>query len=77
MKSLKRRYDKLVKKVIAIDTSRLVKKANYSAKMKDIEDKMPIITNLVTTVALNNVENKIPEVSSLVKKAEYETKKIS
>ena len=77
MKSLKRRYDKLVKKVIAIDTSRLVKKANYSAKMKDIEDEMPIITNLVTTVALNNVENKIPEVSSLVKKAEYETKKIS
>ena len=45
--------------------------------MKDIEDKIPIITNLVTTVALNNVENKIPEVSSLVKKAEYETKKIS
>ena len=45
--------------------------------MKDIEDKMPIITNLVTTVALNNVENKIREVSSLVKKAEYETKKIS
>ena len=67
----------MVKKVIAIDTSRLVKKANYGAKMKDIEDKMPIITNLVTTVALNNVENKIPEVSSLVKKAEYETKKIS
>ena len=64
----------MVKKVIAIDTSRLVKKANYSAKM---EDRMPIITNLVTTVALNNVENKIPEVSSLVKKAEYETKKIS
>ena len=68
----------------------VVKTDIYRAKMKDIADKIPditnlaantpntkinkitnkipSITNLTTTAALTNVENKIPNVSDLVKK---------
>ena len=35
---------------------------------------MPSITGLATTSALTAVENKIPDVSSLVKKTDYNTK---
>ena len=35
---------------------------------------MPSITNLATTAALTDVDNKIPNVSNLVKKADYNTK---
>ena len=61
---------KLVKKSDAIDTSRLVNKTNYNAKIKEIEDKILIITNLATTVALTAVEKMIPNVSTLVEKAD-------
>ena len=46
----------------------LLKKTDYNAKIKDIEDKIPSVTNLATTAALNSVKNKIPNVSNLVKK---------
>ena len=36
--------------------------------------KIPNITNLATITALTAVENKIPNVSNLVKKADYNTK---
>ena len=62
--------DKLVKKSDAIDTSRLVNKANYNAKIKEIEDKILIITNLTTTVALTAVDKMTPNVSTLVEKAD-------
>ena len=39
-----------------------------------MEDKIPSVTNLVTTAALASVENKIPNVSDLVKKADYDEK---
>ena len=61
---------KLVKKSDAIDTSRLVNKTNYNAKIKEIEDKILIITNLATTVALTAVEKMIPNVSTLVENAD-------
>ena len=35
---------------------------------------MSSITNLVNTTALSAVENKIPNVSTLVKKADYDDK---
>ena len=35
---------------------------------------MPSITGLATTSALTIVENKIPSISSLVKKTDYDTK---
>ena len=36
--------------------------------------KIPSITNLATTTALTAIENKIPNVSNLVKKTDYNTK---
>ena len=36
--------------------------------------KIPSITNLATTTALAAIENKIPNVSNLVKKTDYNTK---
>ena len=87
--------DKLVKKVNAVDTSKLVNKTDYNDKIKDIVDKTPNIINwaptaafnakvkevqgkipsiagLATTTALTAVENKIPNVSDLVEKADYD-----
>ena len=57
----------MIKKVNAIDTSELFfKKKQRCAK--------PCVTNLVTTVALTSVDNKIPNVSDLVKNADYDAK---
>ena len=64
----------MVKKAIAVDTIGLVKRTDYNAKNKDIEDKVPDNTNLATTVALTAVEDKIPNTGDLVKKADYDTK---
>ena len=46
----------------------LLKKDVYNAKIKNIEDTIPDITNLATTSALTIAENKITNVSNLVKK---------
>ena len=50
------------------DTSGLVKKTDYNAKITEIEGKFPDISNLVTKNALNIVENKIPNISALATK---------
>ena len=54
-------------------TIRLVKNTDYSAKISEIENKIPSISGIATNVALIAVENKIPDVSSLVKKTDYNT----
>ena len=41
---------------------------DYNAKITGIEGKIPIIGGLATTSGLTTVENKIPNVSNLVKK---------
>ena len=41
-----------------------------------LKSKIPNITNLVSTTALTAVENKLPNFSILVKKADYNTKKL-
>ena len=64
----------MVKKVRAINTTRHVNKTGYKAKIKDIDDKIPSITNLAISAALSTVKNKIPDVSILVKKADYNEK---
>ena len=64
----------MVKKVNASDTSKLVNKTHYDAKIKDIEDKIPSITNSATTTALPDVKNKIPNINTLVKEADYDAK---
>ena len=47
---------------------------NTSGKITEIEGKIPSISRLATNSALNAVENKIPDTSSLVKKTDYNTK---
>ena len=49
-------------------TSGIVKKTDYHAKITEIESKILRICGLATTSALTAVENKIPNVSNLVKK---------
>ena len=49
----------------------VVKQTDYNAKIAEIENKIPGISNLATQTALNTVENKIPDTSSLVKKTDY------
>ena len=58
----------MFKKVSAIDASKLVNKTDFDAKIRDTEGKIPSITGLATTAALTAVEDKIPNVSDLVKK---------
>ena len=54
------------------DTSELVKKTDYNANITVIEGKIPSISGLTTNAALtaikSDLENKIPNISSLVKK---------
>ena len=52
----------------------LLKKKDYNAKIREKENKIPSISGLTTTSALTEVENIIPDVGSLVKKAEYHAK---
>ena len=42
-----------------------------------IEDKIPSINDLATTAALTAAENKIPSVSGLVKKKDYNEKNVT
>ena len=50
------------------DFSGLVKKTDFNSKISEVEDKIFSITGLATGSALATVENKLPNVSNLVKK---------
>ena len=59
------------------DTNSLVNKTDYSFKITKMEGKMPSSSDLtsISGSALTAVENKIPNISSLVKKkTDYNTK---
>ena len=43
-------------------------KVIQKAKLTELENKIPDVSNLATRTALTAVENEIPDVSSLVKK---------
>ena len=60
----------LEKKIL--DTGGLVEKSDYNAKITEIESKIPSIIDLVTSAALNAVENKISNVSNLLKNRDYD-----
>ena len=51
----------------------LATNASLNAKINKVKGEIPNITNLATTTALTAVENKIPNVSNLVKKTDYNT----
>ena len=74
-------YDKLVKKVNDIDTTGFALKAKYDTdkpelekKISNAEGKIASISDLVTNAPLTAVENRIPDVSNLVKRTDYNTK---
>ena len=46
----------------------MVKKTDFNAKVTEIDGKIPSISGLATNSALTAAENKIPDVSSLVKR---------
>ena len=50
-------------------TTALVKKTDYNGKITEIEGKISSISGLATNTALTAVENKIPNISSLVKES--------
>ena len=59
--------DELAKNLNVIFTCGLVKNTNQVTKVTDIEGKIPSITGLAITAALNVVRNEIPNVSDVVK----------
>ena len=61
-------HDQLIKKVNAVFTSKLVNNTYYNAMIKDIENKKASIFNLATIVARDALENKLWNVTDLVKK---------
>ena len=88
LSNLKTKVDKLdVDKLVPvpIDLSKLsnvvkkdlVKKTEYSAKIKNIEDKIPDISNLATKINLNTktneVKNEIPSINGLATSSELAT----
>ena len=81
--ALKTKYEKDVSdfedKISKIDKKYLMlvawlKKPDYSSKITELGNKIPSITGLATNSALTAVENKIPDVGSLAKKSNYNTK---
>ena len=48
--------------------------SNDSTKISEIESRIPSISGLATNSAQTTFENKIPDVSSLVKKTDYDAK---
>ena len=56
------------------DITNLTATANLNAKINEIKSKRLRITSFATTTALIAVENEIPDVSTLFKKADYDTK---
>ena len=52
----------------------VLKKTDYNAKITEIENKIPDISNLATKTALNTIEKRIPDTSGLVKKTDYNAK---
>ena len=67
-------YDELVKTFIIIIIGRLLKNTYYDNRITELEGKMPNISGLAPTSAFNSVENKAPNVSDLLKKADYDRK---
>ena len=51
----------------------VVKKTDYNAKIAEIENKIPDISNLATKTALTTVENKIPDINNLATKTALTT----
>ena len=69
---VKKIYVMLRSKILHIRN--LATNTTLNAKINEIKNKIPSITNLAATAALTTVENKIPNVSDLVKKENHDVK---
>ena len=58
-------YDKLVANVDNINTSDFVLKTKYRNDKTELENKIPVASNLVKKKKLTELENKIPDISNL------------
>ena len=56
------------------DITNSATKTTLNAKMNEVKAEIPNINNLAATITLTTVENKISDISNLVKKADYDTK---
>ena len=61
-------YDKLAVSVNNIDTSDFVLKTRYQTDKRELEKKIPDVTDFVKKTKLTELENKIPAVSNLATK---------
>ena len=61
-------YDKLVAKVGNIDTREFVLKTRNNTDKKELENKIPNVTDFVKRTKLTELENKIPDISNLATK---------
>ena len=52
----------------------MLKKTDYNTNITEKEGKIPSITGLITNFESTTVENKIPDVRSLIKETGYDTK---
>ena len=64
----------LVDLVQKVYNTRNYLETDYNAKIIEIEEKLPSVTALANTSALNAVKNKIPNVTDLAKKPNCEAK---
>ena len=69
---LEKKIDDADKKMA--NTSGLVKRTDYNAKITEIKGKMSSITGLAFTATFNEAENQILNVSYLLNKSDYNTK---
>ena len=69
---LEKKIDDADKKMA--NTSGLVKRTDYNAKITEIKGKMSSITGLAFAATFNEVENEILNVSYLLNKSDYNTK---
>ena len=56
------------------DITNAATNASLNAKINEVTGKIPSIINLTTSAGLTTVQNKILNVSDLVKKADYDAK---
>ena len=74
MMSLKKIYNAKIKNIEdkIPDITNLATNTTLNAKINGVKNEIPSINNLATTAAFTTVENKITNVSGLVKKAYYD-----
>ena len=70
---LKKDVYKLVTKVNNIDTSDFVLKGKYDRDKKELEDKIPNVSDFLKKGKLTELENKIPDISNLATKTALTT----